>query len=62
VRLLQNSVTRPVGGVSFGPGGDTLVAGGSGAYDVWDLTDSSHSFISSHAVQYLFGCVQDVDV
>jgi hypothetical protein len=34
VRILQNTSARPVAGVSFGPGGWTLVAGGSGGYDV----------------------------
>ena len=59
MRLLQNTLVRPVGGVSFGPGGRFLVAGGSGGYDVWDLASSSRSFLPSHAVKYLYGCVFD---
>lgn len=59
MRLLQNTKARSVGGVSFGPGGRTLVAGGSGGYDVWDLTTASHTFIPSHNVKYLYGCVYD---
>jgi WD40 repeat protein len=52
-------VARPVGGVAFASEGATIVAGGSGGYDVWDLTAFSHSFIPSHAVKYLYGCVCD---
>jgi WD40 repeat protein len=59
VRLLRNTKARAVGGVSFGPGGMTLVAGGSGGFDVWDLTTSSRTFVPSHAVSYLYGCVYD---
>src|SRR5262245_18356034 len=59
VRLLRNTTARPVGGVSFGPHGLTLVAGGSGGFDVWDLATSSHAFVPSHAVKYLYGCVYD---
>lgn len=58
MRVLQNTQTRRVGGVSFGPG-SALVAGGSGGYDLWDLTTASHTFIPSHTVPYLFGCVYD---
>jgi WD40 repeat protein len=59
VRLLQNTLARPVAGVSFAREGETLVAGGSGCYDVWNMTASSRSFIPSHAVKYLYGCVCD---
>lgn len=59
VRLLHNTATRPVAGVSFGSGGRNLVAGGSGGYDVWDVADWSHTFIASHVVKYVFGCVCD---
>src|SRR5262249_22650178 len=38
MRVLQNRRrTRPVVGVAFGPDGRTLVAGGSGGFDIWDL-------------------------
>jgi WD40 repeat protein len=46
-------------GASFGPEGKTLVVGGSGGYDVWDLETSSNTFIPSHSVKYLFGCIFD---
>jgi len=59
VRLLRNRNARPVGGVSFGPGGLTLIAGGSGGFDVWELATSSRTFVPSHAVKYLYGCVND---
>ena len=59
MRVLQNTLARSVGGTSFGPGGRTLVAGGSGGYDVWDLATSSRTFLPSHAVKYLYGCVYD---
>jgi WD40 repeat protein len=45
--------------MSFGPGGRTLVAGGSGGYDVWDLVSSTHTFLPSHNVKFLYGCVYD---
>jgi WD40 repeat protein len=38
MRVLQNTRTRPVIGVDFGPDGRTLVAGGGGGFDVWDLS------------------------
>lgn len=59
MRLLQNTIARPVAGVSFGPGGRTLVAGGSGGYDLWDLASGARSFVPSHGVRYLNGCVWD---
>src|SRR4051812_33683035 len=59
VRVLQNTQARPVAGVSFGPGGRTLVAGGSGGYDVWDLATGAHAFAPSHAAKDLYGCVYD---
>jgi WD40 repeat protein len=59
VRLLRNTKARPVAGVSFGPGGLSLVAGGSGGFDVWDLTTASRTFVPSHAVKYLYGCIYD---
>jgi WD40 repeat protein len=59
VRLLHNTKARPVGGVSFSPAGRVLVAGGSGGYDVWDLATASHTYLRSHTVPYLYGCVCD---
>jgi WD40 repeat protein len=45
--------------MSFGPGGRTLVAGGSGGYDVWDLVSSTHTFLPTHNTKYLYGCIYD---
>lgn len=59
MRILQNTQSRPVGGVSFGFGGRILVAGGSGGYNIWDLTTSSHTLNLSQEVKYLYGCVCD---
>lgn len=59
LRILQNTVARSVGGVSFLPGNRRLVAGGSGGYDAWDLTTASPKHIKSHAVKYLYGCACD---
>ncbi len=59
MRLLQNTKARLVSGVSFGLGGRTLVAGGSGGYDIWDLATSSRIFIPSHNTKYHYGCVCD---
>jgi WD40 repeat protein len=59
MRVLQNTQSRPVCGVSFGPKARSLVAGGNGGFDFWDLTTGSHTFIRSHAVKYLYGCVYD---
>src|SRR5206468_201801 len=58
-RILQNSCTQPVGGVSFGLDGRRLVAGGSGGYEVWDLATSTHNFIPSHKTKNLYVCVCD---
>src|SRR5215469_6981830 len=57
MRLLRNTKTRPISGVSFGPDGLTLVAGGSGGFDLWNLKSSSRKYFPSHSVQYLYGCV-----
>lgn len=59
MRFLQNTVARPVSGVSFGSENTTLVAGGSGGFDVWNLAASSNTFIESHSVKYLFGYICD---
>ncbi|MCI0742789.1 MAG: WD40 repeat domain-containing protein [Gemmataceae bacterium] len=59
MRYLRNTMARPVGGVSFGPKDLTLVAGGSGGFDIWDLANSTHTFVPSHAVKNLYGCVYD---
>lgn len=59
MRLLQNTMERPVSGLSFGPAGLTLVAGGSGGYDVWRLARTSNTFIPSHATKDVYGCVCD---
>jgi WD40 repeat protein len=58
MQILRNTMARPVVGVSFGPG-QSLIAGGSGGYDFWDLTSASREFLPSHAVKYLYGCTLD---
>jgi WD40 repeat protein len=59
VQVLQNTIARPVTGVSFTQAGRTLVAGGSGGIHVWNLATATHTFIASHAVKYLFGFICD---
>lgn len=59
MRILQNTATRPVAGVSFCHEGRTLVAGGSGGFDIWDLTTSRNHFIPSHNTKYIYACVCD---
>jgi WD40 repeat protein len=59
LRLLCNTITRLVAGVSFGPRGETLIAGGSGGFDLWDLAAQSSRFVASHAVKYFYGCIYD---
>ncbi|HZZ80589.1 MAG TPA: WD40 repeat domain-containing protein [Gemmataceae bacterium] len=59
MQILRNTVTRPVTGVAFGGRDRILVAGGSGGFDVRNLASETKTFISSHAVKYLFGCACD---
>jgi len=59
MRIFQNTVPRLVTGVSFGPGGRTLVAGGSGGFDVWDLATGANTFIPSHSTKYIYACAYD---
>jgi len=59
VRVLRSSLARPVGGVSFGPGDRTLIAGGSGGFDLWDLATNSRTFFRSHSVRFLYVCAYD---
>ena len=59
MKILQSTLKRPVIGLSFGNGGRSLVAGGSGGYTVWNLADSSRTFIESHDAKYLYGCISD---
>jgi hypothetical protein len=59
MRLLQNTQTRPVVGVGFGPDGRTLAAGGSGGFDVWDLAAGSHTFVAVPARRYIWAFVMD---
>lgn len=56
--VLQNTVRRPVAGLSFAPDG-RLVAGGSGGFDVWTLADQTCRHLKSHSVAKLSGCVFD---
>jgi len=59
MRLLQNTQTRPVLGVGFGPDGRTLVAGGSGGFDVWDVAASAHTFVATAESSILWAFVLD---
>ncbi len=59
MQLLRNTSERLVAGVSFGPGGRTLIAGGSGGFDHWDLSARSNRFVKSHAVKFFYGCIYD---
>jgi hypothetical protein len=47
MRLLQNTLPQTVVGLGFGPDGRTLVAGGSGGFDVWNLSAGSHAFVTA---------------
>src|SRR5262245_53982076 len=59
MRLLQNTIARPVTGVAFGHGGTRLIAGGTGGYNSRNVAASTATFIKSHATKYLFGCRYD---
>lgn len=59
VLVLQNTMARAVAGLSFAADGQTLIAGGSGGYDLWHLQTASHLYIPSHAVKRLWGCRYD---
>lgn len=56
--VLQNTVRRPVAGLSFAPDG-RLVAGGSGGFDIWNLATRTATHHKSHAEKYLFGLAAD---
>jgi WD40 repeat protein len=45
MRILQSGRTLPVAGVGFGPGGRTVVAGGTGGFAVHDLVDGGCSSV-----------------
>ncbi|HKB38669.1 MAG TPA: WD40 repeat domain-containing protein, partial [Gemmataceae bacterium] len=59
MRILQNTRERLVLGVGFGPDGRTLVAGGSGGFDVWDLPASKHRFVGAQDSGAVFAFVVD---
>lgn len=59
LRLLRNTIARLIAGVSFDLGGRSLIAGGSGGFDLWDLATLSNQFVKSHAVKYFYGCIYD---
>jgi WD40 repeat protein len=60
MKILQNKVARAVYRLSFGHGGRTLVTGGSGGLDVWDLTTEDHRHIPSPDVTN-YVCVCECD-
>jgi WD40 repeat protein len=59
MRLLQNTDVRPVVGVGFGPQSGTLVAGGSGGFDVWDLSAGTRKFVPTYQSRFIFAFVPD---
>lgn len=59
MRILQNTAPRVVAGVTFGPGGQTLIAGGSGGFNVWDLSTGAGTFLKSHSTKYVWACTCD---
>ncbi len=60
MKILQNKVARAVYRLSFGPGGRTLVTGGSGGLDIWDLMTEGHTHIPCSTVtDYITVCECD---
>jgi WD40 repeat protein len=59
MRSLQNTQTRPIPGMGFGPDGRKLVAGGSGGFDVWDLSSGSRTFVATLESRFIFVFVLD---
>jgi WD40 repeat protein len=57
--LLQNTLVKSVLGVSFGPGGRTLAAGGSGGFDVWDLDAETNTHVPAPPTNALYALVHD---
>lgn len=52
--ILKNTKPRPVMGVSFGPDGRTLAAGGSEGFDLWDLSKGTHRHISTKSTKRIW--------
>jgi WD40 repeat protein len=59
LRLLRNTNPRPVIGLSFGPNGRTLVAGGNGGIDVWDLHAEAKRTIPIHPTRTVYAFSHD---
>jgi WD40 repeat protein len=59
VQILQNTNPRPVIGVSFGPDGRTLVAGGNGGIDVWDLPAGVNRHLPTHPTSTVYAFCHD---
>jgi WD40 repeat protein len=60
VKILKNKVARAVSRLAFGPDGRKLVTGGSGGFDIWDLTTGRHTHIPSPDVtNYIRACECD---
>src|SRR5262249_2616085 len=58
MRILQSDRTQPVAGVGFTPDG-RLVAGGSGGFDLYDLTTLRHFSVPLAESKYVFAFVVD---
>lgn len=54
MRILQNTAQRQVHGVTFGSDGNTLVAGGSGGFDIWNLLNGNHDYVEYRVTEYLW--------
>jgi WD40 repeat protein len=54
MRVLQNTTQKQVRGVTFGSDGNTLIAGGSGGFDIWSLLSGYHDWVEFHATKHLY--------
>jgi WD40 repeat protein len=54
MRILQNTALRQVYGLTFSADGTTLIAGGSGGFDVWNLPAGSRYHVEYHATKNLY--------
>jgi WD40 repeat protein len=59
MRVLQNTVARPVAGLTFAADGLSLAAGGNGGFDHWSLVTGERRFFPFHATKYLWAFTFD---
>jgi WD40 repeat protein len=59
MRILHGEQTKPVSGLGFTPDGRTLVAGGLGGFDVYDLAAQSHRHFAAPKARAAFDLVVD---